>query len=191
MKSPRMRKACQKRKAWGRGTVHLNSVVCKDHGSKNAYALTSELHASCKMLTNRKRGGQDSGVSTMLKKGKNAEKFEEKKPVRKQVAHHQAEGDNQTLTDSANGRKGFERMGATDAQNEARSERKNPAQKTWISSQVPRKKRKRRSRQKNLRRDKRPPHEKPSYLTEETLRGSRLQPQQMSVENGQRDVEQV
>lgn len=50
--------------------------------------------------------------------------------------------------------------------------------RTWTASWVRRKKI--RSRQKNLKRDKRRQHEKPHYLTEETLRGGRLQKWQMN-----------
>lgn len=45
---------------------------------------------------------------------------------------------------------------------------------TWTASWKPRKKRKIRSRQKNLRRDTRAKDKLPSYLTEETLRGPRV-----------------
>lgn len=124
------------------------------------------------MWGSRKRPRHDADVTTVAKKSKStreAAKSQVHDQVDGQIMQNPMQGES-ACTDATGVGKVFESMNAT----ELGVERNASVQKKWMPLRVPRKKHKKRSRQKNLKRDRRAPNEKPSYLTEETLRGGRL-----------------
>lgn len=136
------------------------------------------------MWTSRKRSRHDADIALASKKSKSkgeARKIQMQNQIGGQVLQNVIECRPVCTDDTDVGN-----MFKTNA-GELGDERNAAVQKKAISSWMLRKKHKKRSRQKNLRRDKRAPHEKPSYLTAETLRGRR-ESRQVSFGNAKKIV---